>query len=531
VRGSIVLAAFALLAGSAVVACSSAPEEQVPDSEAPRAEAAPAEPAPARIEASVDAAALFATHCAVCHGEDGRGDGPASPWLFPPARDLGVGRFRLVSTENGVPSDADLVATLRRGLPGSAMPAWDWLGEDALGALASHVRELAADGIATDDVTRAEEAGSSLSWDEARGVAGRLMEPGPELAALPGVEDESAGLLRGREHFSRDCAACHGLDGSGTPAPRRDDDGALNWARDLTAGFLEGEPTIEAIGHRIRAGMPGSGMPAFANLTPEETADLALYVQSLVGEGALRRLVHRRERLDVARLDALPAGPDDPAWAGAPGIEVVLAPLWWNDEAVTGALVQAFHDGEELALRVSWADGSQDDRFLVDGVTPDGLAVQLASDPGAPLFGMGSAEHPTELWHWRAMRPEDSTGALDLIGVTPHAPGELEDVRLDVPLYRPAVDQLDTSEEVDTLRSRGVGEAQRHPGGVVSEPARTATGWSVVLRRGLVPADELEAPLLPGTTVQLALAIWNGAAGDTGARKSISIWQELALSP
>jgi hypothetical protein len=31
--------------------------------------------------------------------------------------------------------------------------------------------------------------------------------------------------------------------------------------------------------------------------------------------------------------------------------------------------------------------------------------------------------------------------------------------------------------------------------------------------------------------MQLACAVWNGAGGDHGARKSISIWQELILEP
>ena len=86
---------------------------------------------------------LFDVHCAVCHGQEGNGRGTASPYLFPPARDFGDGRFRLVSTTNGVPLDRDLVDTLRRGMPGSAMPAWDWLPEEDLWCLAAQVRRLA----------------------------------------------------------------------------------------------------------------------------------------------------------------------------------------------------------------------------------------------------------------------------------------------------------------------------------------------------------------------------------------------------
>ena len=50
-------------------------------------------------------------------GERGAGDGFAVPYLFPPPRDFTTGRFRLVSTSNGAPSDDDLVAAMRRGGP------------------------------------------------------------------------------------------------------------------------------------------------------------------------------------------------------------------------------------------------------------------------------------------------------------------------------------------------------------------------------------------------------------------------------
>ena len=48
--------------------------------------------------ASADGAALFANHCAVCHGTEGRGDGPTSTWLIRKPADL----TRLAVDNNGV---------------------------------------------------------------------------------------------------------------------------------------------------------------------------------------------------------------------------------------------------------------------------------------------------------------------------------------------------------------------------------------------------------------------------------------------
>ncbi len=43
---------------------------------------------------------LFETHCAVCHGAEGMGEGPGAP---PPTRDFSQARFKLVSARNGAP--------------------------------------------------------------------------------------------------------------------------------------------------------------------------------------------------------------------------------------------------------------------------------------------------------------------------------------------------------------------------------------------------------------------------------------------
>ncbi len=48
--------------------------------------------------ALADGAALFANHCAVCHGTEGRGDGPTSTWLIRKPADL----TRLAVDNNGV---------------------------------------------------------------------------------------------------------------------------------------------------------------------------------------------------------------------------------------------------------------------------------------------------------------------------------------------------------------------------------------------------------------------------------------------
>jgi high-affinity iron transporter len=80
---------------------------------------------------------LFATHCQMCHGPQGKGDGPAGRVLDPPPRDLTKRPYK-----QGCGPGA-IVKTLRSGVDGSAMPSFaSVLSDPEMRALASYVRSL-----------------------------------------------------------------------------------------------------------------------------------------------------------------------------------------------------------------------------------------------------------------------------------------------------------------------------------------------------------------------------------------------------
>jgi hypothetical protein len=83
-------------------------------------------------------------------------------------------------------------------------------------------------------------------------------------------------------------AACHAEDRSGTGRPRWNDDGEVNGARDFTAGYLKGGSMRRDIAHRIRAGMPGSAMPATHLENPADLAALVEHVMALSPGSKLR---------------------------------------------------------------------------------------------------------------------------------------------------------------------------------------------------------------------------------------------------
>jgi len=491
-------------------------------------------PAPRAGETGSRGRLLYSQHCAVCHGEDGRASGRAAPHLFPPARDFGRGHFRLVSTANGMPLEKDIVRTLKRGMPGSSMPSWNWMAEEDLSAVAAHVLELSREGLARSFYSSAFDEGDEITGEEARAWALERLRPGPRLEAAAFAPPDREVLERGRMSYESHCANCHGRTGQGKPEPRWNEDGGVEWARDITAGFLKGGLSQEELTWRLRIGLPGTTMPALEPSDARELPALIAYVRSLIPAGTAERLVHRRGRIVAARVSGeVPEDPADPRWIDAEEIDVTLAPLWWRDASVLGAQLSAMHDGDSIAIRLRWPDSSRDARVFSDLQETDGAALQISAAETPPLFGMGSRRSPTALWHWESLRLEEIAGWEDLSEPTPHLTPvtRIGSVRLDSPVYERLQGSPALSRSVETSVARGVleGRVRTDTEGVQVLPRATDTGWELVFVRSL--GHEGGITFTPGQPLQVACAVWNGAAGDRSAQKSISIWQLLELEP
>ncbi len=78
---------------------------------------------------------VYTTYCTNCHGRGGKGDGPIGQSLVPPAADL---------TITAKKSDKQLLKTIRKGRPGTAMPSWKGdLSDTEIQDVLSYVRTLA----------------------------------------------------------------------------------------------------------------------------------------------------------------------------------------------------------------------------------------------------------------------------------------------------------------------------------------------------------------------------------------------------
>lgn len=217
-------------------------------------------PSPRATQVALGELTYLAT-CAGCHGKLGRGDGAASADLNPKPANLTAGVFKFKSTPEGsFPSHEDLRRTLRQGVPGSSMPAWDLHAESELSAVIAYLMET-ADGSARD---------------------GRPVgTPPAPMAQLQSAEARE----RGKALYATNCAVCHGDDGRGDgpfAAMLADYRGEKLPPRNFREQPFKAGADPETVFRTISYGFEGTMMPGFANALGEEQRwDLVAFVLSL----------------------------------------------------------------------------------------------------------------------------------------------------------------------------------------------------------------------------------------------------------
>ena len=463
--------------------------------------------------------AVYEERCWFCHGEDGDGDGPVAPYLWPRPRDFLMASFKLRTTASGeLPLDEDLYRTITRGIPGTSMPEWgSTLTEEERWQVIAYIKSFAAD----------------LFEDEVFDPYQQIVERGdPPRGGAEGI------LESGRRVFEEaDCWECHGAAarGEGEKGPELTDDSDFPiWPTNLTRGWkFRGGNSVEDVYMRITTGLDGTPMPSYSEtLSEEERWQVAQYVASLDPEGGGR---NTEVVISALRVDGeLPTELDDPAWEGAPEVSIPLtgqatfAPRW-QVPAVTDISVQVLYNADEVALRLAWDDRLADtlaadsaraakegwsaddtypvlyrDGFRARGFFPDAVEVMIPLRHGVsrvlPHMVYGSSGQPVDLWRWEA---------------------DLQ--------YDP-----DHPQPVTELRAGGT----QHPPEAHALESQLATGagdwqdgrWTVIIRRPLsTDHGAREVQLESGQIVPIAFHVWDGGNGETGLRMALSSWYFVYL--
>jgi DMSO reductase family type II enzyme heme b subunit len=253
------------------------------------------------------------------------------------------------------------------------------------------------------------------------------------------------------------------------------------------------------------------------------------------------------QRVVAARISgAVPRDPLAAVWRERPGIDMPLvqqymvAPRLQPEGLIPLATLRALHNGTEIGFHVSWADSKVDDIEAVARFR-DSVAVQVPVDPTGPItVVMGQPGRPVHILHWRASWERTVKEGPRTVkdrypnAVNDRTPEEhlgAEQARAYYPALvagNPMALRERTS-PVEELIAQGYGtitsQAEQRASG---RGVHTTMGWQVVVVMPMA-GGENQPTLRPGGLSAVAVAVWDGAKGDRGARKQFANWAGLEL--
>ncbi len=533
---------------------------------------------------------LYNRYCSTCHGVDGKGEGTAAVYLSPKPRDFTRGIFKFQSTPVGsLPTDEDLHRTLKNGMPGSAMPAWDRLSDQQRSDLVAYIKtfsERFATEKPTDILTITSEPSATpemiRNGKAVYALAGCWMCHGTtgtgDGPSAPNLVDDQGRSIR-PYNFTRaatfkgggtpgDIYRTFSTGIGGTPMPGYGED-ALTIGRESVADLtnLEGQYTAEEIAEVRRYAQHWPSEQELAQMTPEQRKalsderrwSLVYYVLSLSSSGKTRISYTTTDHPVVAALVenvSLFADPLASQWQQVKETELALISLWQRDTPTDRVAVKAVADEKSISFRLEWEDATKDDGALYNAQFGDAAAIQFPLDPASdPFFGMGDTSFAVNIWQWKSWWEKD---IVEYAGVNDAFPFNAADFypfdmsgrsTLEYFASRDSARALSATwnagaasgnllsmqrrtSPVEDLNGRGFGTLTSQPAAEqnVSGKGVWRDGrWSVVITRSLISQHKNDVVLTKGTTLPMACAVWDGALGDRNGQKMVTNWYQLII--
>jgi DMSO reductase family type II enzyme heme b subunit len=423
-----------------------------------------------------DAAAgkpLYERRCAGCHGDKGDGKGPAAELLSPKPRDFTTGLYKIRTTMNKVPTDQDLFRIITEGMPGTSMPPWAVLPERDRWNLVAYIKTFAAD---------------------------KFKEAPKKLELPKEVASSAESIKRGKEMFEAiECHKCHGNEGRADGPSRAELKDEWNNPlppANLTKwwNFRGGAGRVD-IATRLANGILGTPMPAFLDSVekPEDIWHLTNYILSLApGPPQYATLV-----TVTAVAEAIPDDPNAEFWTKrAPNTvslmgQVIADPRNFNP-SIDIVAVRAVYTDSEIAFHLTWDDPSQSAADPAKKLSADAISLQfppqITPGPERPYFLMGDASDAVYLLRW-----EEGKGVTE---ATANGPTKIA--------------PMATNE--------------------ASGKAVFSNGqYRLVMKRARMAKDANRPTFTPTVFTPVAFQAWDGGAGESGARMSLTSWYYLRL--
>jgi DMSO reductase family type II enzyme heme b subunit len=417
--------------------------------------------------------AVYELKCMGCHGDKGDGKGAAAELLMPRPRDFTSGLYKIRTTANKVPTDQDLFRIITDGMPGTSMPSWAVLPDKDRWNLVAYIKAFAAD---------------------------KFKEAPKKLELPKEVASSAESIKRGKEMFEAiECHKCHGTEGRGDGPSRaelKDEWGHPIAPANLTKRWtFRGGASRTEIATRLAAGVLGTPMPTFIDSVekPEDIWHLTNFILSLGPDSP-----HYATLVGVTAVsDAIPDDPNADFWKkltpnNIPLMgQVIVDPRNFNP-AIDLVSVRAVYNDKEIAFHLTWDDPTQSTDDPGKKLYADAISLQFPPQPSSgserPYFLMGDASDAVYLLRWE--------GGKGVTESTANGPTKIAAI----------------------------------PGAEATGKAVYASGqYRLVMKRALVSKDATRPTFTPAVFMPVAFQAWDGGAGETGARMSLTSWYYLRL--
>jgi DMSO reductase family type II enzyme heme b subunit len=417
--------------------------------------------------------AVYELKCVGCHGDKGDGKGPAAELLMPKPRDFTSGLYKIRTTANKVPTDQDLFRIVTDGMPGTSMPSWAVLAEKDRWNLIAYIKAFAAD---------------------------KFKEAPKKLELPKEVASSAESIKRGKEMFEAiECHKCHGADGRGDGPSRaelKDEWGHPIAPANLTKRWtFRGGASRTEIATRLANGVLGTPMPAFLDSVekPEDIWHLTNFILSLGPESP-----HYATLVTVTAVsDAIPDDPNADYWKKlAPNNiplmgQVIVDPRNFNP-AIDLVSVRAVYNDKEIAFHLIWDDPTPSTDDPGKKLYADAISLQFPPQPSPgperPYFLMGDSSDAVYLLRW-----ENGKGVTES---TANGPTKIAAIQ----------------------------------GAEATGKAAYANGqYRLVMKRPRASKDAARPTFTPAVFMPVAFHAWDGGAGESGTKMSLTSWYYLRL--
>src|SRR5262245_1972682 len=412
---------------------------------------------------------VYEKKCMLCHGEKGDGKGAGASELSPAPRDFTAGVYKIRTTANKIPSDQDLFKVITDGMPGTSMPAWKVLPEKDRWDLVAYVKTFAPE---------------------------KFKETAKPQELPKGVASSAESIKRGKEMYEAiECHKCHGPAGRADGPSRaelKDEWGHPIKPANLTQRWnFRGGKGRNEVAMRLATGILGTPMPSFIDSVekPEDIWHLTNFVESLGPAGPNPASL-------VTVQPAAEAIPDDPNadfWRRVPANniplmgQVIVDPRNFNP-SIDLVTIRGVYNDKEIAFHLTWDDPTESK----EPGQADAISLQFPPTlgPGTerPYFLMGNESDGVYLLRW-----ENGPGVAEM---TANGPTKLKALEGSAATAKAVYDQ---------------GQ------------------YRLVIKRPLAGKDASRLTFQPRVFTPVAVQAWDGGAGETGTKMSLTSWYNLRL--